>query len=154
MSIVNVEALKQNGCVLHWPGSYAESGAYDDDGNKRGFLILPDGVTVTPNGTFTTQKMKDGRGVWKFDGSTNFVTMSNHSAWEFGSGDFTICYWENRTTDGASNAVLGRDSTTLYVPFLIHQKRTRFASCPFHLNIYSVCVEILQAERHVDCHSY
>ena len=58
MSIMTQEAKKDLGCVLHWPGQYAESGAYDDDGNKRGFMILPDGVTVTPTGTFTTQKME------------------------------------------------------------------------------------------------
>ena len=55
--------------------------AYDDDGNKRGFMILPDGVTVTPNGTFTTQKMKDGRNIWEFDGSTNYITISDHASW-------------------------------------------------------------------------
>lgn len=93
MSIVNVEALKGLGNVLWWPGACAESGAYDDDGNKRGFMILPDGVTVTPTGTFTTQKMKDGRNVWKFNGSTNYVSLSDNDAWTWYLNDGTICYW-------------------------------------------------------------
>jgi len=115
MSIVNIQALKQLGNVLWWPGQSAVSGAYDDDGNKRGFLILPDGVTVTPNGTFTTQKMKDGRNIWKFDGSTNYILISNNNAFNFGTGNFTICCWAKTNSLSATNAIFGNgDASATY----------------------------------------
>lgn len=108
MSIVNIQALKQQGCQLWWPGAYAESGAYDDDGNKRGFMILPDGVTVTPNGTFTTQKMKDGRNYWKFDSSTNYITISDHASWSMFLNDFTIVAWVKFDSIAVNRTIIGQ----------------------------------------------
>lgn len=94
MSIVNVQALKGLGCVCHWPGQYAESGAYDDDGNKRGFNILPDGVTIGGNVPTTLQKCKDGRNVLKFNrSSNNYITIGNSSAFDLLSNQFTFCFW-------------------------------------------------------------
>ncbi len=108
MSIVNVEALKQNGCQLWWPGQSAVSGTYDDDGNKRGFLILPDGVTVTPNGTFAVEKMKDGRNIWKFDGSTNYITISDHANWSMFTSDFTIAGWVKFDSVATNKVIIGQ----------------------------------------------
>ncbi|MDD2753900.1 MAG: LamG domain-containing protein [Methanothrix sp.] len=101
MSILNLETLKRNGCVLWWSGTVATSGTYDDDGNKQGFLILPDGVTVTPSGTFTTVKGKDGITYLKFDGSTNYVSLSNHANFDIGvsNSPFTICGWVKLNSD-------------------------------------------------------
>lgn len=78
----NIESLKQNGAILHWTGD-------------NGFPILPDGVTVTPNGTFTTQKMKDGRLIYKFDGSTNYISLSDNDAWYFSNGILSYSFWIN-----------------------------------------------------------
>ena len=108
MSIVNIQALKQNGCQLWWPGQTAVSGAYDDDGNKRGFMILPDGVTVTPSETFTVQKMKDGRNIWKFDGSTNYITISDHASWSMFTSDFTIVAWVKFDSIAANRTIIGQ----------------------------------------------
>ena len=108
MSIMSQEAKKGLGCVLHWSGESAISGTYDDDGNKRGFLILPDGVTVTPNGTFTTQKMKDGRNIWKFDGSTNYITISDHASWSMFTSDFTIIGWVKFDSVAANKVIIGQ----------------------------------------------
>ena len=102
------EAKKQLGCVLHWSGEIAVSGTYDDDGNKRGFLILPDGVTVTPNGTFAVQKMKDGRNIWKFDGSTNYITISDHASWSMFLNDFTIVGWVKFDSIAANKIIIGQ----------------------------------------------
>lgn len=108
MSIVNVEALKQNGCQLWWPGTVATSGTYDDDGNKQGFLILPDGVTVTPAGTFAVQKLKNGSNILKFDGSTNYVSIADHAAWDFAElEDFTVSFWAKYITGPLYPAVVG-----------------------------------------------
>lgn len=122
--------MKQNGAVLWWPGQYAESGAYDDDGNKRGFLILPDGVTVTPTGTFTTQKMKDGRNIWTFNGSSNYITASDNDAWYFGSGDFTICFWHNIPSIVRNSMFIGQPNAGNYAPitFQIYYNSDNYAT--------------------------
>ncbi|MFA5760445.1 MAG: LamG domain-containing protein [Dehalococcoidales bacterium] len=106
--MINIEALKQNNCILHWPGQFAASGTYDEDGNKYGFQILPDGVTVTPSGTFTSIKSKDGRSYWKFDGSTNYITISDHEIWSMFLNNFTICGWINFTTIAANRMIIGQ----------------------------------------------
>lgn len=94
MSIVNIEALKQLGAVLYWPGQYASSGAYSETGDKRGFVILPAGVTITPTGTFTSVKGKDGRNYYYFNSATpNYIYTTAHANLAFGAYDFTICYW-------------------------------------------------------------
>jgi len=108
MSIVNIQTLKQLGCQLWWPGTVATSGTYDDDGNKQGFLILPDGVTVTPAGTFTSQKLKNGSNILKFDGSTNYVTVSDHANWAMFLSNFTICGWIKFDTIVANRMIIGQ----------------------------------------------
>lgn len=90
--MISKESLISQGCVMHFTGNAS-----------NGFNILPAGVTVTPNGTFTTSiRGKDGRNYLKFDGDTNHVSLSDNDAWNFGSGDFTICGWLNihRNTRG------------------------------------------------------
>jgi hypothetical protein len=80
--------------LLHMDG--VGNAFYDssDPPGDNGFPILPDGVTVTPNGTFTTQKMKDGRNIWAFNGSNNYITFgANNNLTYFGTNDFTLCAW-------------------------------------------------------------
>ena len=102
MSIVNVEALKSQGAVLWWPGSYASSGT------TQGFPIIPSGVTATPAGTFTSIKAKDGRNYWKFDGSTNYVTISDHANWSMFLNDFTIAAWIKFDSIAANRTIIGQ----------------------------------------------
>ena len=73
-----------------------------------GFPILPAGVTVTPNGTFTTQKMKDGRNIWKFDGSTNYITISDHASWSMFLNNFTIVAWIKFDSIAANRTIIGQ----------------------------------------------
>lgn len=129
MTIMTQEAKKGLGCVLHWSGESAISGTYDDDGNKRGFLILPDGVTVTPSGTFTTQKMKDGRNIWKFDGSTNYVSLSDHDAWDIWNGDTTITLWIKFNNTLVSSIIL-------YQAYDANNRWGIFYSSTGYLNLY------------------
>lgn len=102
MSIVNVEALENLGAVLWWPGSYASSGT------TQGFLIIPSGVTATPAGTFTTVKGKDGRDYWVFDGSTNYITLTDHTDWSMFLNDFSIVGWAKFTTIAANKLICGQ----------------------------------------------
>ena len=48
-----------------------------DPPGDNGFPILPNGVTITPTGTFTTVKDKDGQTYLKFDGSTNYISLTD-----------------------------------------------------------------------------
>ena len=72
--------------VLWWTGS---------DQTSLGFPILPAGVTVTPNGTWSNDlDLGTNRIVKRFTRtSNNYVSISDHSDWNFGSGNVSICYW-------------------------------------------------------------
>jgi len=97
--------------LLHFDGvGNAFYNASDAPGDN-GFPILPYGVTVTPNGTFTVQKLKNGINCYKFDGSTNYISLSDNDAWNFGSGDFTISSWILTTSLTNSNALYGQNSS-------------------------------------------
>lgn len=94
--------------LLHMDG--VGNAFYDssDPPGDNGFPILPDGVTITPNGTFTTQKMKDGRNIWKFDGSTNYIAISDHASWSMFLNDFTIAGWVKFDSIAANKVIIGQ----------------------------------------------
>lgn len=73
-------------CVMHWTGN---------DQTSNGFPILPTGVTVTPNGTWSNDLDLGNNKVLKtFDGSTNYISLTDNDAWDFDSNqDFTITFW-------------------------------------------------------------
>lgn len=81
--------------LLHFDGVGQAFYDSSDPPGDNGFPILPDGVTVTPSGTFAVQKLKTGLNCYKFDGSTNYISLSDHDAWFFQNADFTICGWIN-----------------------------------------------------------
>lgn len=55
-----------------------------------------------------------------FDGSGDYITVPNSAGLDFGSGDFTIEYWEYRTDGSNSRSVMSRVNTDQgYNPFLI-----------------------------------
>jgi hypothetical protein len=94
--------------LLHMDG--VGNAFYDasDPPGDHGFPILPAGVTITPNGTFTSIKGKDGRSYYKFDGSTNYITISDHEIWSMFLNDFTICGWVNFATVAAAKMIIGQ----------------------------------------------
>jgi hypothetical protein len=98
--------------LLHMDG--VGNAFYDssDPPGDNGFPILPDGVTVTPSGTFTTQKMKDGRNIWKFNGSTNYITISDHASWSMFTSDFTIVAWVKFDSIAANRTIIGQYTDT------------------------------------------
>jgi hypothetical protein len=79
-----------------------------DPPGDNGFPILPTGVTVTPNGTFTSIKGKDGRNYYKFDGSTNYVSLSDNDVWSMFLNDFTISGWIKFTTVATAKMIIGQ----------------------------------------------
>ena len=94
--------------LLHMDGIGAAFYDSSDPPGDNGFPILPDGVTITPAGTFTINKLKNGLNCYKFDGSTNYITISDHESWTLFEGDFTIAGWINFTTIVASKGIIGQ----------------------------------------------
>jgi len=71
-------------CVLWFTGR---------DQTSLGFPILPAGVTVTPNGSWTDLTSGVTRPVKNFDGSTNYISLTDNDAWTWYLNDGSICYW-------------------------------------------------------------
>ena len=103
--------------LLHMDG--VGNAFYDssDPPNDNGFPILPDGVTITPNGTFTTVKGKDGRDYWLWPNSTNSLVVSNHTIFNFGSYDFTMLLWFKTSKTDTTNVMtfVSRNSSSGFV---------------------------------------
>lgn len=81
-------------CVL-WATMQDSAGV---SGGIDEFPILPSGVMVTNNGTFTKTALGNNRSVLNFDGSTNYISLTDNDAWDiFGtdytSSQFTISGW-------------------------------------------------------------
>lgn len=82
-------------CVLWFPGSdcaAVSGGGYDT------FPIMPSGVTVTNNGTFTKTDLGNNKSVLNFDGSTNYTQLTNSNN-EFTTNltNFNISTWVKPT---------------------------------------------------------
>lgn len=109
--------------LLHMDG--VGNAFYDssDAPGDNGFPILPDGVTVTPAGTFAVQKLKNGCNSLVYDGSTNGVDITCNSRISPGIGDFTVCAWIKSSiiTTGTMRLIaLGwPDATTVSRLFII-----------------------------------
>ena len=98
--------------LLHMDG--VGNAFYDssDPPGDNGFPILPDGVTITPAGTFTSVKGKDGRSYWKFDGSTNRIQLSTHALFYLESLEWTLCLWAYRTSNKTSTMFVTWNTAT------------------------------------------
>ena len=72
------------------------------------FPIIPSGVTVTNYGTWTNDlNLGNSKSLKTFDGTNNYITISNHTDFSFGSGDFSFCGWVKFPSTTISHAVLG-----------------------------------------------
>jgi hypothetical protein len=79
--------------LLHMDGTTNAFYDASDAPGDNGFPILPDGVSITANGSFVYNVLKDNSKCLVFDGSTNYVSLSDHDAWSFWDSDFTIAVW-------------------------------------------------------------
>lgn len=65
----------------------------------------------------TAQSKFGGASVY-FDGTDDYLTVPDNSTFDFGLGDFTIEYWEYRTSSGIQSPILSRNTIT-YTPYVI-----------------------------------
>ena len=73
--------------------------ATDTIGNDSGTL---NGTTVTYD---------TGSGVFNFDGSDDYINLGASADYAFGTNDFTICSWFNRTSTSAYEWIWGQGGT-------------------------------------------
>lgn len=77
-------------CVLWAPLQHSAGVSGDIDE----FPIIPSGVTVTNSGTFTKTSLGNNKSVLNFDGSTNYISLTDVASWDFDlNQDFTISFW-------------------------------------------------------------
>lgn len=106
-------------CVLYFTGqkSGALFGEFDE------FPIIPSGVTVTNNGTFTKTDLGNNKSVLNFDGSTNYISLTDNDAWALYLGPFSVGFWIqfanisnhcrifSQRVDANNNAAIGWNTT-------------------------------------------
>ena len=97
--------------LLHFSGSNGSTTFIDNS---------PSPKTVTSvNGTaISTAQSKFGGSSGLFDGTDDYLSVTNNSAFDFGAGDFTIEYWEYRTLSSTYSPILSRHSN-MYAPYLL-----------------------------------
>ena len=110
-------SLFQN-CIL-WAPLFHSAGV---SGDIDEFPIIPVGVTVTNNGTFTKDDLGNNKSVLKFDGSTNSIRYTNVSSLYFGSNNFTVTFWIKANSIIAANNIIfsSQESIGDYSPLLIN----------------------------------
>jgi hypothetical protein len=78
-----------NSCILWAPLQHSAGVSGDIDE----FPIIPTGVTVTNNGTFTKDDLGNNKSVLKFDETNNYISLSDITAWNFFNSDCTVSFW-------------------------------------------------------------
>lgn len=67
--------------------------------------------------TLITSTKKVGRAALYLDGTDNYAEGTNSVDYEFGSGDFTVEWWEYRLSAAANRATISRSGAGGYVPW-------------------------------------
>lgn len=102
-----------NSCslLLHFNGTNNSTTFTDDS---------PNNLTVTSNNgaKITSSISKFGNASLFLDGTNDYVTVVDSSKLDFGSGDFTIEYWEYRINNTNSSPTLARN-TNSFTPYFI-----------------------------------
>jgi len=111
-------------CVLWFTGR---------DQTSLGFPILPAGVTVTPNGSWTDLTSGVTRPVKNFDGSTNYISLTDNDAWDFNlNQDFTISFWAKYVTVPPYPTIActcpGTAASAGWITYIGYEYRFSFAS--------------------------
>jgi hypothetical protein len=102
-----------NSCslLLHFSGSNGSTTFIDNSPNN--FT-----VTAANGAAISTTQNKFGGASGYFDGSDDYINIPDNSVFDFGSGDFTIEYWEYRTSSDNNRTVMSRKNVT-YTPYMV-----------------------------------
>jgi hypothetical protein len=101
----------QTSLLMHFNGTNGSTTMTDNSKNNIT-------ATATNGASISTAQSKFGGSSVLFDGTNDYVSVTNNSAFDFGAGDFTIEYWEYRTLSSTLSPILSRHSNN-YAPYLI-----------------------------------
>jgi hypothetical protein len=101
----------QTSLLMHFNGTNGSTTMTDNSKNNIT-------VTATNGAAISTAQSKFGGTSLLLDGTNDYVSVTNNSAFDFGAGDFTIEYWEYRTLSSTLSPILSRHSNS-YAPYLI-----------------------------------
>ena len=101
----------QTSLLMHFNGTNGSTTMTDN--SKNNFT-----VTSVNGAAISTAQSKFGGTSLALDGTNDYLTVADNTGFDFGSGDFTIEYWEYRTSSGTQSGVLSRN-TIDYTPYLI-----------------------------------
>ena len=102
-SIVGDEYYNSCSLLMHFSGSNGSTTFVDNS-------PTPKTATSNNGAAISTVQSKFGGTSGLFDGSDDYVTVPDDSAFNFGAGDFTIEYWEYRTSNAIFKPVMSRNS--------------------------------------------
>jgi len=77
-------------------------------------------VTVTPTGTFAIQTIPSGKQLLVFDGSTNYVSLSNHTSLYPFNSDFSIVTWFKIPLNTPYYPIYVQDNGTIYAALYLN----------------------------------
>lgn len=77
------------------------------------------GATVNGNAQVDTAQSKFGGASLLLDGVGDYLTYSNHADWELGSGDFTIDWWERRSSASVGGGAMARHANSNFAPWVL-----------------------------------
>jgi len=103
-SIVGDEYYSSCSLLMHFSGSNGSTTFIDNS---------PSPKTATSNNgaSISTAQSKFGGTSGLFDGADDYVTVPDNSEFDFGAGDFTIEYWEYRTSNAVFKPGISRNSS-------------------------------------------
>ena len=101
----------QVAALLHFDGTNGSTTITDNSKNNLT-------VTASNGAAISTAQSKFGGSSALFDGTNDYLSVTNSTDFDFGVGDFTIEYWEYRTVSTNNKPVLSRNNSQ-YPPYLI-----------------------------------
>ncbi len=99
--------IPTEGLVAYYPfdGDATDASGSGNHGTMIGTVNSPD-------------RFGNSSGALGFNGFSDWVSLPNNSSFDFGSNNFSICYWSKRDNESSPGAVLARDGQ-IYTPFLM-----------------------------------
>ena len=78
-------------------------------------------ATVNGNAQVDTAQSKFGGASLLLDGSGDYLTYLSHADWELGSGDFTIDWWERRSSASVGAGAMARGASSNFAPWVLNK---------------------------------
>jgi hypothetical protein len=110
-SVTGDEYYNSCSLLLHLNGSNGSTTFTDNS-------PTPKTPTSNNGAAISTAQSKFGGASLFLDGTDDYVTVPDNSGFDFGSGNFTIEYWEYRTSTTSQSPILTRNNVQ-YTPYLI-----------------------------------